>query len=228
MWQLIKTELWYNRIIVALLFLSPPIIYWLVITGVEEVARRRINEDVPWFLMLFICIVLILNIVIAQRQKEKRDLMHIMLPMSSKQVGAARLLLSLSYYGILVIVVLIMLIVLPDSLPLTGSNCLAIASALITLYGVIFISNDIFCTKRKQMMAGLMGVLLGFNFLGIFVFLKADKGNPPEWLTSIFSIVVGIVKTANTPEGSVVFLAISIGVALLSIETFKRRKSYLE
>ena len=77
-------------------------------------------------------------------------------------------------------------------------------------------------------MAGLMGVLLGFNFLGIFVFLKADKGNPPEWLTSIFSIVVGIVKTANTPEGSVVFLAISIGVALLSIETFKRRKSYLE
>jgi hypothetical protein len=227
MWQLIKTEIWYNRVFLVLLLLTPPSIYW-VHSGALNMLKKSGFAEIPWGLTIAIGIILIIKYGLVKLRKEKRNRMFIMLPISAKKIGIARLLLSLSDYGILVLVVAAMWIVLWYGHTPNIGFCLSFGASVTIVYSLVYICNDIISSKRQQVLGGVIVALLGFNFLGFFLYRKANIGATPEWLTTLFNIIVRTLEASSTINGSLIFLAVSIVLAYISIETFARRKTYLE
>ena len=222
MWQLLKTELGYNWIHLVVIFFVPLIF-------VYQLSASSENLNFLYVLFAFITV----NNMNTFRIKEKRDRCHAILPLSGKKIALARLGSIVIMPCLVIYVVYISLhLLFREARSVIDLNMIVGFGILNCLYSAFFVLYDLYSAfLRKHSSRIILGlVLLGgvFNLLGVFVFIQAKNSSGiPSVLTNIIEFVTRCNPFAGE-YGAAKFLVFSLLMALLSITTFGRRRSYIE
>lgn len=218
MWKLLSAELLYN---------------WFVLLGgmVLAPAIALVSGNESPFFMLFIIILPLTQGMLAIRSKEKRDRLHLMLPVSPAQVAAVRVLLvivALLLWGAACLAVVWMLGVAGwEALRSFG----VLAGIVLTAFSGAFILNDlVLVSVSRARLALLLAALamLGTVLLSLGLWALYSQGNGAEFIDVP---AIEDFLAAHNPfaglGGNLLFLACSLLLSAASVATFTRRKTYI-
>lgn len=210
MWQLVKTELNYNRSVLLALFIFLSLVYM----SFMYIESRRIQFD--FSIVIFITAGL-MYILFSHRFLEKRIRMFRMLPVASGSAAFARLCVQGLYYiGALLLFVLIYLSVSPVvPVDLGVSRVLFLSAVIIIANAVYAISFDLFADRTGF---GRTVVIIALWLL-VFTLIILYQESASAW---------GMPKRLDfTPAGIIMMHLLGIGLTTLSISIFKKRETYL-
>jgi hypothetical protein len=187
MWKLIKSDLDYQKNSI-ILFLG--IIFFAFIYNIFSSPG---NAKFMVFLMTF----MMMNSFITTRAREKRNRLHLRLPVSANELGGSRILIVYVLSVLAVGVLFISHRLLPRHASFPYQRIAVMIGISIFLFSVYFIFYDIFTSFFKKygrffVMLGVM-VLVLFMVLGIVVMKQTNAtGSPPGLLISILIIARSI------------------------------------
>ena len=227
MWLLLKTEMAYHKRLFFGFFITTPII-----AGILTV---RSLEHLPANFWAFLLIFLMLQNWIAYRNKEHRERIHALLPVSPVQIATLRLLMIFILAIVYVTVLLIFIKIFDAGMPAHLSLQLKGLSVIFGGFAIYFLIRDhlmVFLRNRgiskNNVFVGLMLILLGLNLLGILAFVQVKAGLIPyEIIDSVMYFIVGSNPFAGN-IGIIKFAAFCFAVAGVTILSYQRRKSFLE
>jgi hypothetical protein len=222
MWRLIKSEFKYNWINFSLFLAAIPLLFLVQL-------RYR---DIGASFFSFILLVLMINTWNALQIREKRDFQYIQLPLPIRRLALARILIVLiscaAFVGLFVVLHLAFL----RAAPVNTRLFLTILGLVVSVFSLAFMFRDRFLGS-KALMRGkvvLVTLLAGTLLLNIMTWMAINQakrqGSEPPGITRVFEFVEQHSPTASNLN-TAIFLAVSLGLAYLTIETFARRRSQI-
>jgi hypothetical protein len=223
MWHILRAEIAYNRLNYAffLLLLVPVLAY--------DAARESATPTFLAWLFMF----LMVNNWNAFRIREKRSFQLAQLPVAARTVGMARFALLAFFSGsYAAIYALLRLIAIPED-PIGGRIILSIFALTVTIFALVLMFRDRFVGTKalvqgKTFLVVILGLAVAANFYGIIVARRASQAGAG---TPGFVKVMEFASAHNpaaTVSGTAVFVAASLGLGLLSVLTFARRRTHVE
>lgn len=215
MWKLLNAELRYT--------------WWVLLAGlVLGLLIILVNEDSLSF-MLFIVLLPITQGILTIRAGEKRDRLHVMLPIPLHQVGMVRV-------GVVLVPILFWETVLLLAASARGPVGLAelrslivLFGAMLTIFSVFYILSDVVLVtlgKARMALVLMTFLLAGSVLLSLGLWVAMSQGSSPY--VDVASIID--LLSANNPFagfwGNLLFLAVSLLLASLSVLTFTRHRSF--
>lgn len=225
MWRLLKAEILYDRLrlfIVFIFCLTSLITIWFGVKWDRNVSPMTM-------LILFISALVAVYAGEGSRIQNKRDRMHVVLPLSLRKTGFSHVI-----YPIIVwIAILILYIVSYFVLDFISGATRKIPSPIqiLTLSGLFLIVNaavllsrdlsKIFTKRSQQILIYMIGYLLFIGALLPFYIITNFFGAFGE-NTRIQSFIIAL---SESPFG---FLLLGVSFSLTSVFVFIRRKSYVQ
>lgn len=224
MWRILKTEFSYNRLFLfGMIGLILPL-------SVSEI----IYSDTYGFMLLLFMFVFIQGWYV-NRNRDKRELLLLQLPLPVRHVAAVRIgMISLLGLSMVVVYKIIFIIVPPAPAPY-HANPATYLGLIILGFSILFVLQDLlrdFARKigitREKVIIGSMFLLVGLSALGVVAMQMVEAGSPlPISPKPLADFLVGR-SASHSGFGLVRFLAVSGFFVLASVFTFERRKSFLE
>ena len=232
MWQILKTELQYAKVAMAVNYLLGVLLLIFAINwdmdGEIEFGEIRLRFFVPNFVELYTLMantmtlaIIVFVILGVQIGAEKRVRLYARLPMPIKAIGVARLLPALCFQAGIMLLWLILFWVEPPAE--TGKALFTMVGVAALFLGVLLIvllwfDLGAFGTRKFQMvlLAGICLTALGYLW---FIFHRFDEISEQQ--------VVDRLLFYRSPAGAVFVSAAFIGLLWLSVRVFAKRKSYL-
>jgi len=222
MWQLIKSEFKYNWINFSLCLAAIPLLFLVQL-------RYR---DVGVSFFAFILLVLMINNWNAFQMREKRDFQNIQLPLPVRQVALARILVVLiSCAAFLGLFVALRLVLAPATL-FEMRLLLNILGLVVSVFSLAFMFRDRFLGSKalmrgKVVLVALLAGVLAVNIAAWMAINQAKRqGSELPRITRVFDFIEQHNPTTSNLN-TVIFLAVSLVLAYLTIETFARRRSHI-
>lgn len=240
MWRIIKAEISYlfSYQKSALLF-----IYGLIpIFGILEIwkmslrpGRYPIVDDMPMAYLVALVIYFILLNWNAYGNKELRIRIHFRLPLTLYQLALTRIVMVLLVcLGVVAAYALFHLLFNPRGV-VAPERFLVISAAFLLLFSLYFLIRDLLLdffrrigfTKNRVMIAAML-LGLGFNLLGILVLIQTTATGhsflPVEQ-------ILGFIIESNPfrgEHGLPRFLGAALGMGVVTVFTYRFRRSFLE
>ncbi|MCP4725247.1 MAG: hypothetical protein GY863_09435 [bacterium] len=221
MWKILRSEIEYNKWMAVAAFLMISMFIWYKNwTGTDN------DLNFFYFLMPF----LILNSVVPIRFKEKRDQKNIMLPVTSRTVGASRIML-IFIPAILIYVMFYLLNSIFSQLETINPGTYILCfNLIIFIYSMFFIFYDLFNSLRKvnflrYKKAVAIGIFALVLLLALNIFLF-KSGLPESYSKPIINVIDSIINSDRT--GLTRFSVMTLFMAAASVLTYTNRKSFLD
>jgi hypothetical protein len=223
MWRILKAEIKYNRTSFVLFLITIPVV--LIYAAYTP---SGLPHFIAW-LMAF----LMVNTWNALRIREKREFQLVQLPVSVRQLALARMLMVILSPAIFVGIYA----VIQSAVDPKGQTNLR---ALLTLYGLIVLIFSLAFVFRDRAIGskllkqgkiaivalGGLGVAANIYALVVFRRLSDSSGPPPAFIRALAYVLENNPSTTNSR--TIVFLVVSLALALLTVVTFVRRRTYIE
>jgi LPXTG-motif cell wall-anchored protein len=221
MWRIVEAEIRYNRLN-FIFFLALVVIVGLVTT------YGPITHVLAW-MMAFLGV----NNWLAFRTREKRNLQFVQLPVSAGRIALARLLMILLPVGVFLGLFSLMYRATGPQSQINIRVILMLFALVVSIFSIALIFRDTFVgTKALRHGKVILVVLLSATaMLNFYTFMIARRvagtnAEPPALIRLIRFVDQHNPSTSNT--STVAFLAIGLGLAGLTLLTFKRRKTHIE
>ncbi|HSR51607.1 MAG TPA: hypothetical protein VLV83_12320 [Acidobacteriota bacterium] len=215
MWKLLNAELRYNWWVLAAGFVLMPIIV--------------LAADSSLFFMLFIVALPLSQSILSIRSSEKRDRLHVLLPVPLHQIAVVRVavvLVPILAWG--VVFLLARLAAGPAGLAELRSFIILVG-ALLAIYSIFFLLTDVVLVSlsRARMALVLVTFLLaGSVFLSMGLWVMLSQGERPYVDIASFIDFAAAHNPFAGLWGNLLFLALSIVLAALSVLTFTRHRTF--
>ncbi len=222
MWEIFRAELRYTRFAYFVFFASIPLL--VLLNAMSEGGERAY---VVWFIIL-----MAVNYWNARRIREKRDFHLAQLPVTRKDVGAARALMVV----ILPAAYIMLYAIVGGALGKHGPNLNHLGfiyGLVVVMFSGLLIFRDRFVGTRSLIRGKILFVVIfGALFAAvIYVMVAADDGvqtggQPPAAMRAIDAIARH--NPLGNPLYMVCFVAASLLLAYVSVITFQRRRTNVE
>lgn len=240
MWKLLKSEFYYlfSYQKSALLF-----IYGLIpIFGILEIwkmslrpGRYPVVDDMPMAYLVALVIYFILLNWNAYGNKELRIRIHSRLPLTLYQLALARIgIVLLVCLEVVAAYALFHLLFNPRGI-VAPERFLVMSAAFLLLFSLYFLIRDLLLdffrrigfTKNRVMIAAVL-LGLGFNVLGILVLMQTNAtGHSFLPVEQVLGFII-----ENNPfrgeDGLPRFLGAALGLGVMTVFTYRFRRSFLE
>jgi hypothetical protein len=222
MWHVIKSEFKYSWINFALFLASVPLLFL--------VELRYRDAGLGFF--SFILLILMINNWNAFQIREKRDFMNIQLPLAVRRLGLARVLILLISCAAFVGLFVVLRLALATSTPINFRMLLAMAGSVVSVFSLAFMFRDRFLGSRalmrgKVVLVVLLTAVLSLNIAAWVAVNQAKQhGSEPPRIVRVFDFFEKHNPTTSNLN-TAIFLVVSLALALLTIETFARRRSQI-
>lgn len=218
MLRIIKAELRYNWFNFTVFLLSVPVLVFV---------QTRSNTSY-FTLVLMILMLFMLNGWNVRYIQEKRDFLYGQLPLAARTVGTARILMILIPSAVFALLYIGLTIAFAPSVHVNFRTPLGFWGLFTIVYSLAFIFRDRLIgtpglMRGKIIVVALVGAVLILNILTWAAGNRA-QGGPPPALLRFFDFV-----DRNNPAASnlntVVWVAIALALASVSVITYTRRRS---
>jgi hypothetical protein len=237
-WKIIKTEIKYNKIVLAIgFFCIFTLQLWINIRVSNANALDR-NIDALLNTLFLICLS-ILIISYSLFLKEKRYLLHSLMPVSRNHLGLMRLLLYLSLWICSVLLLLLTLIIANNLISFLSNwkYLLSLGSytgLFLFINAFFLITSDLSGLIESRNTSGRLLIKnIAYFSVVLYVLVIIITPSPPmvdTFAESVFGQSFKHIRLWLFQSGTGFYLSIFLGSSLsvLSVYTFKKRKSYLE
>ncbi len=223
MWRVLRAELAYTRIHFLVFLVFIPL---LLVFGVFRPSASALYA--AWLATF-----LMVNTWNASRIREKRELQLAQLPVSATQLALVRVfMITVPPAAILLLYVILHPLAEPN-VPIPVRGLLTLYGLIVLVYSLALMFRDRFLGTRflkqgKILIVTLIAAGIAANVAAFYVFRRASEegAEPPAILRAVDYLVDNNPSTTNLGTG--IFMAICLGCVLLSIATFKRRRTHLE
>ena len=222
MWQLIRSELRYNWLKFGLFLAAVPLLFLI------ELRYREVGAS----FFAFILLMMMVNTWYALQIREKRDFQHIQLPLSTRRIALARILMVILLSAGFVCFFVALRLALRPEVPLNPRLVLSAAGGVILVFSLAFMFRDRFLGSKnlmrgKLLLVALLGATLVANVLTFTAGDRArEQGAEPPAIIRVFDFFERHNPT-TTNLATAIFLAVSLALAALTVETFARRRSQI-
>jgi len=229
MWHLLKTELSYHKVEI-MVFTSLGLVGLIanIVTG-----WQNIDVDLPGVRSLMAVGIMVACFVrLISYTKEKKDRYHTSLPLPVRRIGLSRLLYIISIWICFVILFWISSSAIrPYPLDKIILETLTMSGFILMANATLFIYRDLFrfsfgsIRKSGFRIFNVVMILLGY----ILFYIIFAVGIPYfSFLRRINLFKENFHNVASSPYAVIVFNLLGIGLTIMSVILFARRKSYLE
>jgi len=226
MWRILKAEYTYNNYTVITAFSLVMIISIIFLMwGGDQLAK-----SVPAYRSVLVAAVMIVWMYrMMQLQKEKRDRIHILLPIPIGKISAPRVLFIILFWASILFLFIICNLIIQnpaDFSPLLWRMC-SLSGFVLLVNAVPFIQRDFiytFLQKYQKVINNVIWIIvliLGFLLYNLFM-MSTDK------FGSFSGSAIYFHKAASSVGFALLLLLIGVGFSFLSIIIFKRRKIYTD
>jgi len=222
MWQVIRAEFRYNWINFSLFLAAIPVLFL--------VQLRYRDVGVSFFSLMLL--VLMINYWNAFQIKEKRDFQHIQLPLPIRRLALARILIVLISCAAFVGLFMLLHLAFLRSTPLNFRLLVTILGLVVSVFSLAFMFRDRFLGSKalmrgKILLVALLAVVLILNIATWMAISQAkQQGSEPPRIIRVFDFMEQHNPTTSNLN-TAIFLAVSLALAYLTIETFARRRSQI-
>ena len=223
MWRILKAEIKYNRTNFLLFLIMIPVVL------IYAVYRP---SGMPHFIVWLMAFLMV-NTWNALRIREKREFQLVQLPVSVRELALARMLMVLISPAIFVGVYAALYFTANPGGAINLRVVLTLYGLIVILFSLAFIFRDRFIGGKllkqgKTAVMILVGLGVVANIYGLIAFRRArdSNGPPPAFIRALVYVFENNPSTTNMR--TVVFVAVSLGLAFLTIVTFRRRRTYIE
>jgi len=220
MYKILKAELNYHKLSWYSIVLLIPLI--LLYTGEE-------SESGTHFI-IFLFPYLMINTIIPPRYKEKRDRLFTLLPIVNWHIALERIVLIIAVVSLYLISYSALYALIYPNQPSNFNSITLFFGIIIFIYSIFFIINDIFVhtlkhgsddrgalTKFKGGMIIFIAILMLAGFYALYA-------KPPGLL--IFYNLIAENNPFSGEFGEIKFVFVSLLLAMISVFTFAKRRSY--
>ncbi len=223
MWQVIRAEFgyrWMNYVIFLCLALV-----------VVLIPGTRMSVETDSFLV-FLMLFLMVNGWTIGRNTEKRDFQYAQLPISVRHIAVARMLTLLMACTGFVAAYVAVDFLLGRTVRVNVKVPLMFWGFIVSVYSLGLMFRDRFVGTKALIYAKLVAVLvLALTVaLGVVTMMATKYYRSPEAGTSPLVRVFEFIETHNPTTSTlntVLFLLLSLGLALLTVRTFENRRSQI-
>lgn len=219
MWQLLKSEFSYNKIMITGMLCFTLFSSFFSITQTDGDA----NIVIVFFAYI------IVHTMIARINKEKRLCRHVFLPLPIRKSGLTRVLIILIPFFTVFILFYILQFVLGQAGHKGNIIVFAFFGFYILGFSVYLVGRDLFShlRKRESFIAVKIAILISafLALLGMVVF-TATLSNSEE-IPWFMKLIGGFFDFALSTTGILVVYSLNLCLYYLSVVTYVRRKSYL-
>lgn len=221
MWPILKTEIEYNRVSIAYVFVVSTIGYlmlhfWPILFGSPP------NKNVGYISICYMYSNFVMAMLILPWAKEKRRRLLAALPASIRSIDLAHLVLFILYWLEILVLFLICVVLSPNYYldSTTGFALLSQTGIVFMVYAIIVILN-VFSDSVWRKMAEIT-VLLFFGFISVAGIVHTYQGIEDSHVSD--HILSWVYRSSTGPF---ILLLICVGLVLLSL-FYPWRKSYVE
>jgi hypothetical protein len=222
MWRILNAEIRYNWLNFVVMLALVPLVLALQI---------RYRWDYLAFLVYFLML-LSVNGWNVRYIQEKRDYQCAQLPVPTRAVAAARILIVVLGCAVFTGWFVGLRAVFAPSVHGNFRSPLALFGLLVMAYSLAFIFRDRFIGSRalmrgKILLVAALGALLVINVITMLTASRARaEGGPPPLMVRVFDFVERHSPTTSDLN-TAVWLAVSLVLACLTIVTYTRRRSQI-
>lgn len=225
MFHIFKAEFDYNRYaFMGVLLIVIPIC--ILEAMLEDLPRFYVTIPMFWIGLYWLMI----------RNKEIREYYFVQLPHSRCKLALARIgmivLPSLVIMGFYELIHFIFQYRGPANYPVSIKNLVTFLAIILFIFSVYFImrdfilfflrSNRFFKLRKEQSKTILLFAMLAVNILGVFALIMR-----PALIGKVFEYFIHDNPFADV-NNVIIFSAITLALAVLSVASYSRRKAYLE
>jgi len=213
MWQLMKADFSYYKFALLLGFGV------CVVMAIVSFAWNWGDLDTPIANSAFSYMITI-GIIGFDADKEKRDRLYAVLPLSLRDIAHGRMFLAVIFQLSIFLLWLVYLAVTRENVPLpTVCNMLSFSALTLAMIMFFIIHHDIGFGDNKKKGYGI--------YYGFFALVIAIGGflYYIQKLRAVSSYL--FITLYGLPAGAILFSAFALGMYILSLTVFMRRKSYL-
>jgi len=213
MWRLMKAELSYYKFALLLGFgvcVLVAVASWIWNWG--DLNTPIANSAFSYFITI--------AIIGSDADKEKRDRLYSLLPLSLREIAHGRMLLAVLFQISIFLLWLIFLAVTRESVTLrTICNMLSFSALTLAMIMFFVIHHDLGYFGNNKRYYGIYYGFLGLAIVSIGFLYYIQKLQTV--LKYLFTTLYGL------PAGAILFSVFALGMYILSLRIFMRRKSYL-
>ena len=225
MWRLFKAEILYDRsrlLIVSLFCLTCFVTIWFGVKWERNVSPMTM-------LILFMSAIVAVYAGEASRIINKRDRMHVTLPVSLWETGFSHLIYPIFVWIVILILYKVSYFVLEfisgtkRAIP-SSMQILTLSGLFLIVNATVLLSRDlskIFTKKSQQIMIYMTGYMLFIGALLPFYIVSNFFGAFGE-NTRLQSFISSLYESPSR------FLFLGVGLSLISMFVFMRRRSYVQ
>ena len=230
MWQILRAEFSYNKILFLSLFSFVPVLAYVTI--------HPPIEDFPVGIMMFWLMFMTAQFWIIFRNKENRDYQQVRLPVSTGRIALVRLGMVAGFCVSMIALCCAAQVILNPGGPIVFKGMLVAFGIILLPFSTYFIlrdlilfflrNNRVFKFTKERTITVLIFVGLLLNLLGVYYFFVGLRG--PEPSSGLIRMIrfVKYDPLFTTELGIAKFLTGCLIFSGLSVVTFAQRKSYLE
>lgn len=226
MWRLLKSLSHYCRfILVAGLTVVGIVTVFFIILG-----RNDFDKSVPAYrsvLMAATALVWLYSVLMIH--KEKRDRFHLLLPVSVRQIGLVRVIFLIGFWTTILLVFILSNVFVGNlqNNPTLIWNAVSLTGFVLVVNSALYLQRDltnIFTSKGQRFLLSVVWVILVTIGYVLFVLLVM----PVESFGSLDVVKEFFTMNFITPGGAFLTFLMGLGLTILSIVLFGRRKLYIE
>lgn len=220
MWSLVRAELVYHRLLLALLFAVA-----MPLAAVQTAAMDDTEIGGIVALTPFVVAWALTSVIFESRNRERRDRLLALLPVATHQVALSRLVMAVGPFALaLLIFAAVREAISPD--PQIGALLRIGVGLCLAVYGGVCVVQDLCSAMTRRALKGRLAAALVFALvMGMGVFVATTRGQPHPILAWVFTAPIEFLRS---PQGQTRFLFLSLVLGFVSVITYSRRKSYLQ
>lgn len=228
MWKIVRAEIAYNWINFVIFLAIIPLLY-AVQAGWGPSFRYAGGYT---GLLSFVMAMLMVNGWNVRHIREKREYQYAQIPVSAKKVAAARILMVMLPLAVFVAWYIGLQIIFAPHAHVNIRAPMMIWGLLVIAYSLAFIFRDRFIGTKalmrgKIILVAALGGLLIVNLWTMMAVNRASaRGESRPWIIKVFDFVERHNPTTSNLN-MLVWLAVSLVLAYLTIETYARRRSQI-
>jgi hypothetical protein len=223
MWQILRAEIAYNRLnyLIFMAMIVPVLAY-------DSLRETSTPAFLAWLFMF-----LMVNNWNAFRIREKRSFQLAQLPVPAVTVGFARFALIVFFSGSFILAYAVLQALLTPETAVGARVILCLFALTVTIFAGALIFRDRFVGTKaliqgKVVIFALVGLVTAAGFYGLIAARRASesRGGTPGFIRVIQFAIDHNPAASNLRTA--VFVAASLGLGLLSVVTFTRRRTHVE
>ena len=226
MWQLLKTEFEYDRFILGMCFS----LFILISVVFLTLGGNDLEKSVPAYRAVLICSVAIVWLnTLVKLQKEKRECMHVKIPISIRTIGLSRLLYLFIFWIIIAALFFIISWIVKDrSLDFSDVTAnISMTGIIFNAIALTFLQKDLKYFFTGKLAKVILSVLF-FILICIAYFVFVLSVMTFEVRTAFDSLRMGMMSIFFSGWGAVGFMVLGVGLSLMDLWVFGHRKFFLE